>query len=208
MSIVLAIDTASDAFALALDIDGELTVSSSAAIGRETTRLLLPAIEALLGGRRTALTGIVVVTGPGSYAGLRSGIATAEGLGLALAVKIAGVPTLEAVAFAANVRDGLVIHPAGRGQFALQSVANGELLQPPILVPGEELPAGVAGEGAAAFGGVEVSPGARVRAALHLGLDRLANDAPDGGVEDIYLKEPHITVSRRIKTALAIGGEQ
>ncbi|WBL35272.1 hypothetical protein O0235_10805 [Tepidiforma flava] len=67
-------------------------------------------IEALLGGERPA--GIIVVTGPGSYAGLRVGIATAQGLSLATGAPLYGVRTFEAVALAAGAAAVTAIHPA------------------------------------------------------------------------------------------------
>ncbi len=45
---------------------------------------------------------IAVTVGPGSFTGLRAGLSTAKGLGLALKIPVHGVTTLEAVAFAAK----------------------------------------------------------------------------------------------------------
>ena len=63
MSTVLAIDTASAELALALAIDGECVGSFATPAGHDHSRLLIPAIDAILGSRRAALTGVVVVHG-------------------------------------------------------------------------------------------------------------------------------------------------
>lgn len=197
MSAVLAIDTASTTFALALAIDGHVTQTVVHDGAQDHSRLLLPAIDEIIGGVRAHLTGIVVVTGPGSYAGLRVGIATAQGLALALGIPIRGVGTLVAVAAAAGFGDGLAIHPAGRGQFAAQSYEAGNAAGPIGVRESPDIAGpGLAGEGAAAFEGREIDPETRCRAALLAALPLFATgDA--GSIEAIYLREPNITLPRR-----------
>jgi tRNA threonylcarbamoyladenosine biosynthesis protein TsaB len=68
---------------------------------------ILPACEWLLktlGSPLQELAAVAVSCGPGSFTGLRSGIATAKGLAFALGVPLFGVPTLEALA--ANASPG------------------------------------------------------------------------------------------------------
>lgn len=195
MSTVLGIDTASPRFAVALAVDGIVTVAFEHDTEQDHTRALLVAIDRLLEGRPAALDGIVVVRGPGSYAGLRVGIATAEGLAIARGVPVAGVGTLEAVARVAG-GDVTAVQPAGRGEFAAQQYRDGEPAGTLVAVrPGNLGDGPIAGEGAGALGGRDVSPLERVRAALQLGLPRLAA-ADDGGVDAIYLREPNITRPR------------
>lgn len=193
MSTVLGIDTASPRFAVALAVDGVVTAAFEHDTEQDHTRALLVAIDRLTGGG--ALDGIVVVRGPGSYAGLRVGIATAEGLALARGVPVAGVGTLEAVARIAG-GELMAIQPAGRGEFAAQHYRDGEPAGALVAVRPEDLGDGpVAGEGAGALGGREVSPLERVRAALLIGLTRI-DATGDGRVDAIYLREPNITRPR------------
>lgn len=197
MSAILAIDTASADFALALAVDGEIRDAFARPALQDHSKLLLGAIDQMLGELRTVLGGIVAVRGPGSYAGLRVGIATAEGLALARGIPIVGVATLEAVAAAAGAGRHTVIHPAGRGEFAAQDAIEGALEgEPRIATPAELAGLALAGEGAGAFGGREVTSEARCRAALQLGAPLIAAGA-SGGIEAFYLREPSITRPKR-----------
>jgi tRNA threonylcarbamoyladenosine biosynthesis protein TsaB len=197
VNVVLAIDTASSDIALALAIDGEVVASRACDGAQDHSKLLLPSINELLGDNRASLTAIVAVRGPGSYAGLRVGLATAQGLALAAGIPIAGIPTMEAVLAASGLRDATVIHPAGRGGFAAQDFAGGNAAGPlRAAAPAELTGLTLAGEGAGALGGIEVSPEARCRAALTAALPLLEHTAASE-IEAIYLREPHITTPRR-----------
>jgi len=192
VSTILAIDTASPSFALALGEEGAIVRSLERDSNQDHSRLLLAAIDEITEGRRAALDGVVVVRGPGSYAGLRVGIATAEGLALARSIPIAGVGTLEAVARACGHDACVAIHPAGRGEFAAQHFEGGAAAGPTAAVRAEELSGTICGEGAGALGGTEIGPEQRCRAALGLGAP-LLDGARGRGVEAIYLREPHIS---------------
>ncbi|MGH2607983.1 MAG: tRNA (adenosine(37)-N6)-threonylcarbamoyltransferase complex dimerization subunit type 1 TsaB [Tepidiformaceae bacterium] len=203
MNTILCIDTASAAFALALAVDGRVERSLQRDSHQDHSRLLLSAIDDLTGADR-ALAGLVVVRGPGSYAGLRVGIATAEGLALAGRVPLAGVATLDAVIRASGLSEGLAIHPAGRDEWAAQPFREGRPTGPMQAVITAALAGILCGEGAGALGGTEVAPEDRCRAALEIGLTLLA-DGHHGGVDAIYLREPHITRPRRPKPRVQPG---
>ncbi len=199
MSTILCIDTASDAFALAVDRDGAVN-SVEIPGGHDHSRLLLPSIRDILGEDRP--DGILVVIGPGAYAGIRVGIATAEGLSIALGVPVYSIGTLEAAALAAGLQRATVIHPAGRGQFALQEFRGGQSVAGPVL-GGPEALAGqkLAGEGAGELGGRDVGPRERCEAALRDRAPKIRAGTLEPGAEAFYLREPSITLSRRQQAA-------
>jgi len=132
VSTILCIDTASDRFALVVDRDGFVT-SLEAHSAQDHSKLLLPSIASLLGTER-GLEAVLVITGPGAYAGIRVGIATAEGLALAHGAGTYGIGTLEAVALARRDEGErapfVAIHPAGRGEFAALRIEGGQPVGP------------------------------------------------------------------------------
>jgi tRNA threonylcarbamoyladenosine biosynthesis protein TsaB len=94
--LILAFDTATDVATSALVWDGEV-------LGELASRpvSVLEDVDALLrrgGVRDSQLEGIVVGTGPGSFTGLRMGLAIARTLAFSLDIGLAGVSTLDALA--------------------------------------------------------------------------------------------------------------
>jgi tRNA threonylcarbamoyladenosine biosynthesis protein TsaB len=100
---LLAIDTATDQASLALHDGRRLRVEETwEAPRRHTTELTVRMAHALerLDVDPDELSGVAVTTGPGSFTGLRIGMAVAKGLAMAQRVPLVGVPTLDVVAFA------------------------------------------------------------------------------------------------------------
>lgn len=99
---VLGIETATALGGVALVSDsGELLGEITLRNHESHSERILPAAEWLVRTLGVALrdcAAVAVSHGPGSFTGLRAGIATAKGLALSLAVPLYGVPTLEALA--------------------------------------------------------------------------------------------------------------
>jgi tRNA threonylcarbamoyladenosine biosynthesis protein TsaB len=156
--IVLGFDTATSSTAVALRLGNGSTLQARDDPDRtpptqppgHTTRLLGMADELLgranIGWR--ALERIAVGLGPGTFTGLRVGVATARGLAQSLEIELAGVSSLRALAEPAlrSERDGsrvLAVLDARRGEafLAAYEMADGgsveELMPPRALAPGD-----------------------------------------------------------------------
>jgi tRNA threonylcarbamoyladenosine biosynthesis protein TsaB len=190
--LTLAFDTATDVTTSALVDDGEV-------LGERASRAvtLLEDVDALLrqgGARASDLDLLAVGIGPGSFTGVRIGLATARGLALALGVRAAGVSTLDALAAGAP-RAVPVVDARRREIFAL---VDGE---PRVLAPGElrVAPGTVCvGDGAVRYRAVLEAAGAEIppdgderhlpRARFHAALagEPVAADE----LEPLYLRVP------------------
>jgi len=110
MTTVLAFDCAVSGLDVAVVRD-RVVLASRREEGREQAANLLPAIAAALsdaGVERRAIELIAVTTGPGSFTGVRVGLATARGLAMALGVPLAGITTTATLLSQAEGNDGLV----------------------------------------------------------------------------------------------------
>lgn len=99
----LALDTATNAGRFALADDRAVLVYRPLNLQGGATDALLPVVRDMLaeaGRSRAELTGIGVTTGPGSFTGVRIGVATAKSLAWALGCELVAVTSLEAMAAA------------------------------------------------------------------------------------------------------------
>ena len=102
----LVIDSATDACSVALFDDESLIAGEWRQLGRGHVEALVPMIAALPGKGRADR--IAVALGPGSFTGLRVGLAAARALALAWGSEVVGYSTLALVAAMARAERGAV----------------------------------------------------------------------------------------------------
>jgi tRNA threonylcarbamoyladenosine biosynthesis protein TsaB len=204
--IVLGLDTAVGACSVAVVADGEPLAAFSEAMQRgHQERLALMVREAMAeaGLAFGALDRIGVTVGPGSFTGLRVGLAFAKGLGLALARPVVGVGTLEALAASESGADlTIAAIDARRGQIYLQAFSGGHALMAPDVLPLETAAARLAelrpvgrvvmvGSGAPLLADLIAGALLLPRAAPDpVALARLARTKPPTPARPLYLRAP------------------
>ncbi|MCY3655249.1 MAG: tRNA (adenosine(37)-N6)-threonylcarbamoyltransferase complex dimerization subunit type 1 TsaB [Chloroflexi bacterium] len=220
---VLAIDTASAEATLGVVTGEAVTAERRWTVETNYSRELLAGIDAVLrdaGVMRDDLAAVAVDAGPGGYGGLRSGVATAQGLAFALDLPLAGVSRLELAALPHldEERPVVAVHAAGGNRVAwaayLATAAAPEIMVEPRLEAIEDCveraPVGAlwcgevtaelaSARDAAREGDADVAPADNVRRAADLvRLARLHEAFGDAGLVDVvYLRPPPITRSTR-----------
>lgn len=216
----LAIDTATEFAGLALYDEDTLWAEEIWHAARNHTVELMPRLNRMLQKANlkvSQLEGIIVSIGPGSYTGVRIGVAVTKGLALPYNLSVIGVPTLDIAAYPHRDQDlpVVAVAQAGRKRIlvahydwvdvvwrqtippALTTVPQlAQSLTNPVLVTGEldaEAAAYLAKETKGSL--KVVSPLYRVRrpgALAELGAIKLANAEPDDldGLVPMYLNEP------------------
>jgi tRNA threonylcarbamoyladenosine biosynthesis protein TsaB len=116
---LLAFDCSASACSAAVRHDGSTVAREWRAMERGHAEALVPLIEATLGqagARFEDISAVATTVGPGSFTGVRIGLATARGLSLALGAPVVGVTTFEAVAGGAGRAGGAAPERWGGGR--------------------------------------------------------------------------------------------
>jgi tRNA threonylcarbamoyladenosine biosynthesis protein TsaB len=124
---VLLIDTCGEAAAVALCRGAEV-LRVEAFAERAASAGIIAAVRGLLqaeGWTLAEMDGIGVVNGPGSFTGLRAGLAAAKGLCEAVSLRLAAVSRLAVLAEAASLGDGFAALSAGREELYVRDIAAG-----------------------------------------------------------------------------------
>jgi tRNA threonylcarbamoyladenosine biosynthesis protein TsaB len=124
LPVILSVDTASPKGSVCLTRGGALLASRAGNPEVSHSNSLLKDISASLCEAEVSLSDIdllAAASGPGSFTGLRIGLATVKALAATLRISCVGIPTLHAVAHAAGPATATVaLLPAGRGEVFLQ----------------------------------------------------------------------------------------
>jgi tRNA threonylcarbamoyladenosine biosynthesis protein TsaB len=205
---VLVLDSGSPQVSVAVGRSGELLAQRAVEMSRSSALLLAMVAEVLreAGIAVADLAGVAALAGPGSFTGLRIGLATVLGLHQALGLPATALPTLQVLASLAPAGSGRAVGAVDslRGEWAVEEWRDGRG-RGMSLMPGPELagfsPCGVVGFGVSRLGplpGVDlVEPGPLAPAALPL-LAALPKEAWDPATltAPIYARPPAVTAPR------------
>lgn len=223
---ILGVDTASRSASVAVVEEAELLSEITVCTGETHTRHLMEMIRTALdisGTPVETLDGIAVTRGPGSFTGLRIGLATVKGLAEASGKPVAGVESLEALALAAAC-PGLLVLPlldARRGEVycrpyrlsenGLEARGPARVLPPEKALLGIDEPCLFVGDGAVlyramitqALGGLarfahRTADRIRASAVAWLGMERLRRGEEDDliGLAPDYMRKSEAEIKR------------
>ena len=120
---LLAIDTATELLSIALHEGDSLLAECTFTVGRQHNTTLAPLIKQIMAGaalHTDDLSALAVCTGPGSYTGLRIGIALAKGMAAVNDLPLVPVTTFEAITAAHEAHSSslplIAAIPAGRAR--------------------------------------------------------------------------------------------
>ncbi len=102
MALLLSIETSTHSFSCALHLEGKLMGVGESTESQTTASMLAVMIDKLFSEaqiKKDQLKGVVVASGPGSYTGLRIGVATAKGICYSLNVPLISINTLYLLAY-------------------------------------------------------------------------------------------------------------
>ena len=194
---VVALDTTTRAGSVALIEDGRV-VDDRSGDGARTHALRLPGevvtVVDASGAPMSAIDVYAVATGPGSFTGLRIGIATIQGLAFVHGRRIVGVPVLEALAHAvsADLPDGAVIAAwmdAHRQDVfsALYRVRDGQAFSRERLVEIEEPMVGAPAAVLTRWAAMSVTPAVFAGDGAEMFVAEIANAFPSARVQTLPL---------------------
>ena len=160
---------------------------------------------AVAGLRPEQIDALAIGLGPGSYTGIRSSLAIAQGWNLAREIPAAGVSSAEAIAFAAfdkGLRGAAeVVIDAQRGEVysALYNLTDFSLLRPLKILPRPETTTLIGPEAKRwSEEGIVIEPSAAIIGRL---ASREKNFGPPERLEAIYLREPSFAKAPAIRHA-------
>jgi tRNA threonylcarbamoyladenosine biosynthesis protein TsaB len=145
---ILAIDTSTSACTAALfGADGACLGQRDELIGRGHSERLVPMLDELLDGRRADC--ILVGVGPGSFTGIRVGIAAAHGLAIGWNAQIAGLSSLALLAAGAERTGAVAVAvQGGHGELFVQQFDGDPLsaVTPLLNLPPADAATGISAE--------------------------------------------------------------
>jgi tRNA threonylcarbamoyladenosine biosynthesis protein TsaB len=124
---LLLIDTCGETAGVALSSGEQIVVSEDLPRGTASAEIISTVRRLLLraGWTLQDMDAVGVVRGPGSFTGIRAGLAAAKGLCVAVGLPLVAVSRLEVLAEAASLEQGFAVLDAGRGELYVREVTTG-----------------------------------------------------------------------------------
>lgn len=116
MGLILSIETSTTVCSVALHREGKLIASEVIHVPNSAASQLAVMVEKIISTASGDLDAVAVSSGPGSYTGLRIGVATAKGICYALDIPLIAVGSLEVMAMQVNSQQ-ISSHPASHTPF-------------------------------------------------------------------------------------------
>ena len=200
--VLLAIDTSGAILSVALLTEDGAVYAKQQQMERGQGEALIPLIQELLDEAKQkveAVDAVAVAVGPGSFTGVRIGLACAKAFGLALNIPVWGVTNLEAQAYGIS-KPVTVVLDSKRGDYFVQRFENGKALGKPHIETIDELkkklPFTALGDGAQELAktiGCQAiqSPEPIAVAVAKIAQNRKNNPLP---AQPLYLRQADVTV--------------
>lgn len=201
--LILSIDTSSADLSVALvNENGSLGLVEENML-RGQGEALIPYIQSMMqqaGLPMNAVEGVAVAVGPGSFTGVRVGLSTARGIGLALDIPVYGVTNLEAAAAGLNEPVTVTLDTKRGDYYTQQFDKNGKAIGEPSIQSADDLkqqlPFTAIGDGAMKLAeeigcDVAMKPQSSAISIAQIALSRLDNPLR---AEPLYLREADVTV--------------
>jgi len=147
---ILAIDTSTRRLVLALSFAGDRLVKSDNVVEKTHGQILIKKIDELVQSAALSkrdIKAVVVSVGPGSFTGLRIGLAAAKGLAVALDVALVGISLFELASskMRESGQSALLVIPCRKGEYYVGRIDTDKAGDIRVL-PESELPAILSGQ--------------------------------------------------------------
>lgn len=220
MPVVLALDAAGLVCSAAVTVGDAITYAERLACRFGQAEQLLPMVDRALrraGLQPTSLDFIAVTLGPGSFTGIRIGLAAAKGIALATGTPLIGVTSFEAAAVAFTKRDDLLLvalesrreelyvqlfdprcdpvsQPAAMSPLALADFVNATIGTLPLVVVGDAAQRAGMSLSERADTTILENSAADAISTSRAALRRLARGKESGTARPLYLTPPAVTL--------------
>lgn len=138
MNNILSIDTSTQLGQVVLLSEGKVVYEEAFVSERSHNSQIFAPLEKALNRCDTKVSLIVVGSGPGSYTGVRIGIAAGIGISMVKKIRMIGIPSICAAELKDNLTEYVFVGDARRGEKYFVNVQNHQLLSDPVIVKSDE----------------------------------------------------------------------